>query len=145
MDQRKKQNIDKKKNGINKKSDEGKKIKSNTKQKNVSESDDSGKENDSVLDSESMQKIESSNLSEGDYIVVQYENVFYPGMVIKVDRLKREFTVKCMTKAGTLWKWPTKDDVLTYSEKDLICAIKKPKMVTSRGLYDIPDFPKEFH
>lgn len=62
--------------------------------KNVSELEDSGKEHDIVLDIEYvMQKCDSSNLSEGDYIVVHYENIFYPGMVIKVDRLKKDLTV----------------------------------------------------
>ncbi|KAG5864136.1 hypothetical protein JTB14_020869 [Gonioctena quinquepunctata] len=87
-----------------------------------------------MLDNEKlMQKIDISNLSEGDYIVVKYEDVFYPGMVIKLDRLKKDFSVKRMSKAGKYWTWSTNDDVSTYSEKYLICAIVRPKMVTARG------------
>lgn len=86
-----------------------------------------------------MQKIDRSNLSESDYIVIQYEIVFYAGMLVKVDGLQKDFPVKCLTKAKekTLWKWPT-----NLLRKIPNMYNKKTKDLTSKGLYDVPDFLK---
>ena len=47
----------------------------------------------------------------GDYVVVKYDNSYFPGEIIAV--LDESTQVKVMIQSGPqYWKWPNRDDVL---------------------------------
>lgn len=76
-------------------------------------------------------------LNENSYVIVQYENSFYPGKISKING--NEYTVTSMTKALNHWKWPEKKDELVYEKDDVMQVISTPKKVTSRGTYSVPE------
>lgn len=72
--------------------------------------------------------------SSGNYVVVLYDQKYYPGKVIKTIQPKNEFVVSTMEKSGIKdWIWPEEKDEVTYKRADIICLIKKPRKKMQRG------------
>lgn len=44
-----------------------------------------------------------------------------------------------MVMSQTNWKWPEKDDVLSYNVRDIVMKIQPPELLNSRGVYQIPE------
>lgn len=53
-------------------------------------------------------------LKEGDFVIVHYEQIYYPGLVTKMPSRKESgfSMIDCMTKIKKSWKWPEKMDLL---------------------------------
>ncbi|KAK9874449.1 hypothetical protein WA026_002788, partial [Henosepilachna vigintioctopunctata] len=76
------------------------------------------------------EKIEYPN---GDFVVVEYEGEYFPGIVIK--KVDDNLKVKTMTMSGNFWKWPDKDDILVYDMNEIKCKFESPTLISSRGTY----------
>ncbi|KAK9878374.1 hypothetical protein WA026_021682 [Henosepilachna vigintioctopunctata] len=72
----------------------------------------------------------------GDFVVVEYEGEYFPGIVI--EKVDDNLKVKTMTMSGNFWKWPDKDDILVYDMSEIKCKIESPALISSRGTYDVP-------
>ena len=72
----------------------------------------------------------------GDYVIVNYEGEWFPGLVLSTSKTEKQVKVKTM--AGSNWKWPENDDILNYP---LIHAMKiaPPTLVSTRGFYSVPE------
>ena len=62
------------------------------------------------------QKIEASqNLAYkiDEFVIVKYDSLYFPGIIVSLNEGGAE--VEVMTPSGpTYWKWPEKDDIITY-------------------------------
>lgn len=75
-------------------------------------------------------------IHEGRWVVVQYEGQFFPGLV--VNKTTDRVTVKCMEKTQKYFRWPAKEDLMSYSYQDLHMNINEPKQLR-RGFFHIPE------
>ncbi|KAJ8943920.1 hypothetical protein NQ314_009584 [Rhamnusium bicolor] len=75
-------------------------------------------------------------LTNETYVIVKYENQYYPGQILKKNGGAE---IKSMAPAGLDWKWPLKNDVLFYFNEDIICTIQEPKQKNNRGLFSVPE------
>lgn len=105
------------------------------------ESEDLNDHNSDVsLPSNQSQKL-SDSLTIGDYVIIRYEENYWPGIVEKL--AENGVEVSCMEKVGKLWKWPSMKDVLQYEANDVVMKICKPKQVSkSRLLYSVPELER---
>lgn len=87
-----------------------------------------------------MPKINQRNLQEGKYVIVKYLEEFFPGKITKLSR--DGVTIQAMEKSGFFWKWPDREDKLTYSVEDIMQIIKEPQKRNSRGSYSVPEMEK---
>ncbi|XP_074040040.1 uncharacterized protein [Leptinotarsa decemlineata] len=77
-------------------------------------------------------------LADGQYVIIKYEDKYYPGVILKHDYDGAE--VQTMESAGiNSWKWPVKEDVLYYFKEDIILTIKEPQLKNNRGCFDVPE------
>lgn len=76
-------------------------------------------------------------LSVGDWCLVKYDNLTYPGEVTDID--DREAEVSVMLKAGTMYKWPKCPDVLRYSKDQVIRKISPTVKVNNRRYFKFFD------
>lgn len=82
-----------------------------------------------------------------DYVVVKYDNSYFPGIILDTNQNENdelEFKVKVMVRSGLNWKWPEPDDILWYSEEDVLEKIEEPKRVTKRGSYYFKEMKKYY-
>ena len=80
----------------------------------------------------------SDSLGIGDWCVVQYETVSYPGVV--EDIVNAELKVSVMVKCGpSKWKWPDPIDCLWYKQENIVKKINPPIPVASRGQFQFDD------
>ena len=69
-----------------------------------------------------------------DWVVVKYENSYFPGIVI--ESTEQDVKVKVMHQAGPLsWKWPEKDDCIYYVPSDIMKVIEPPMITSTREHY----------
>jgi hypothetical protein len=73
----------------------------------------------------------------GQYVVFIYQNELFTGKIISYD--DKGGTVSSMKRSLKSWKWPDKEDILTYSWEDILGSICPTKQISSRGLFDIPE------
>ena len=117
------------------------KLKPPTEQENKSEDEEPETEENEDYAEIKEKTIRITNLmswSKDDWVAVEYEGEWYPGVVNEVDNL---ITVKSMSFPSfgkNCFKWPTCDDVLQYEPDDILCKITPPKPISSRffGLSD---------
>lgn len=76
------------------------------------------------------------DITVGDYVIIQYEGEFFPGIVLKTK--DSEYEVKTMTMSGKYWKWPKKDDILWYTKDDTL-KICPPSIIDNKGNYEVPE------
>ncbi|KAG5891860.1 hypothetical protein JTB14_032910 [Gonioctena quinquepunctata] len=72
-----------------------------------------------------------------DYVIIIYENKYFPGQVI--DRDKTKLFIKAMERIGIHWRWPTIEDVIWYGEDEIISRISAPRLINKRGFYSVPE------
>jgi ElaB/YqjD/DUF883 family membrane-anchored ribosome-binding protein len=69
----------------------------------------------------------------GNYVIIRYEEEYFPGMVLEIS--STEASVKVMGMSGPNWKWPEKDDILSYPIQDIVQVIPEPELLNSRGIF----------
>lgn len=66
------------------------------------------------------------------WVAVLYNETWYPGEVLEIQN--DQIQVKCMEKAGkSQFKWPKEDDVMWYTNYDVLCRIEPPVPVSTRA------------
>ncbi|CAH2011983.1 unnamed protein product [Acanthoscelides obtectus] len=80
------------------------------------------------------QKVENST---GKYVVVQFEQSYFPGKITNVSRVGA--TVNVMERAGKQWKWPLKKDEIFYRNDEIVMGINAPMRRGKRALFDVPE------
>lgn len=84
-------------------------------------------------------------LIEGDFVVVQYNNVNYPGQITHLPSERSVGpTVKCMEKLSKNWKWPNHEDIMVYTWEDVVQKISPPKNL-KRGFFSVPELDNYMH
>ena len=90
---------------------------------------------------ESQKSIMIKQLKPNVYVIICYEESYFPGLVVRVK--KSEINVKCMSKTGlATWSWPKQDDLHDYTITDIIEIIDSPTMANNRGDYFVPEIEK---
>ena len=74
----------------------------------------------------------------GDWCLVMYDGVIYPGEIVTVCD-NGEFEVSVMVREGKYYKWPLKEDKLIYSSQDIVRKILPPTVVNNRGHFRFED------
>ncbi|KAG5874564.1 hypothetical protein JTB14_036056 [Gonioctena quinquepunctata] len=72
-----------------------------------------------------------------DYVIIIYENKYFPGQVIDTDKTK--FFIKALERIGIHWRWPTIEDVIWYEEDEIVSRISTPRLINKRGFYSVPE------
>lgn len=83
--------------------------------------------------------INKEGLKKEDFVIIIYENKYYPGQIKKVKANQKAFLVSTMVQSGLNFRWPEKRDNLWYFPDQIITKIRKPKEVNSRGSYIVPE------
>lgn len=75
----------------------------------------------------------------GEFCTVRYEEKLFPGVITGVS--ETHATVSSMVKAGKLWKWPDRPDILDYEWGSVVSSIKEPKKKnsTTRNVYSVSE------
>nr|XP_023025875.1 uncharacterized protein LOC111513886 [Leptinotarsa decemlineata] len=82
-----------------------------------------------------------SNFSVDDFVIVNYEGKYYPG-VIKNIADGKAFISTMTTSSLRQWKWPEGKDEIWYEFHEIIEKIKKPKQVNKRGFFEVEEVNK---
>lgn len=72
-----------------------------------------------------------------DFVIVKYEGEYFPGKILEI--YPGSIKVKTMTMSGRNWKWPQRDDILTYEMNDVVAKISSPTAVNNRGVYSVDE------
>ena len=73
----------------------------------------------------------------GDYVIVKYDEEFYPG---KSTALGEYAKVHAMIQSGPkYWKWATWEDILDYEFEKVVKIIKAPIVVSHRRTFCVPE------
>ena len=77
----------------------------------------------------------------GDFLIVQYDEKYYPGKVIGVK--KNETQISTISQPGPkAWKWPQRPDILWYKNVEIREKIQTPAANTSRASFVVPEMLK---
>ena len=98
-------------------------------------------ENDPDVDAKSQNldlfkiaKCASTKLEKDNWVVVIYENQWYPGVITEVD--ETSVVVNCMSNSSKnkpyCFRWPSHEDNLKYLENEILCQINPPSLINSR-------------
>ena len=75
-----------------------------------------------------------------DYVIVQYEEEFFPGLVLNTKGSAALFKVLLMSGSG--WKWPRVEDKLWYNSADILEKISPPKYDSKQQIYKVEEIEK---
>lgn len=75
------------------------------------------------------------NKQVGAFVVVNYENEHYPGVIESFD--EDGATVSAMMKSLNNWKWPVNKDELFYKWEEIVGGINPPKILSKRGIFSV--------
>lgn len=75
----------------------------------------------------------SLNIQVDNWVVVKYDNSYFPGNVTKIEN--GEFKVDVMMKDGKFWKWPEIKDEIYYTKDKLVRKVNPQSVVNSRGYF----------
>lgn len=106
--------------------------------KRMPESDTSNTENSvSELVESVSDGIGGLSLSISDYVIVYYENNYFPGVIVA--EKNSSYQVSAMVKSGpACWKWPEKDDLFWYPADDVL-IIAPPTVTNLCGVCEVPE------
>lgn len=62
-----------------------------------------------------------------DWVVVKYDNDYYPGEVQCVEQNEAKVKVMHCSKSGAYYFWPTDEDCIMYKAKDIVKKIEPPE------------------
>lgn len=82
----------------------------------------------------------STGIEKGNFVIVDYEGVKYPGIVVELKKSGAEVSTMC--QSGVNWKWPSKPDKLIYSNRDIVEVISEPTKIGRRGAIKVPEMDK---
>lgn len=88
----------------------------------------------------SEEETQLENIKTQKYIIVQYENRYYPGTITEEN--SSSVLVSTMERSGTDWKWPVQKDEIWYFKTDIMEEIDSPVKKNSRGVYTIHEMNK---
>lgn len=71
-------------------------------------------------------QIQVKNLKTSDWVVVCYDNVYYPGEVKIVGKNEVQVKVMHSSKTGAYYYWPEEEDCICYHQKQVIKKIEGP-------------------
>lgn len=106
-----------------------------------SDSENSGNNSSEENTDERLHMKDTWNIN--DYVIVEYEGEFYPG-VVKA-KILDQIEVSSMSMSGpNAWKWPEKEDRIWYHNAMVKEKIAAPSITASRGcgVYSIPEILK---
>ena len=83
----------------------------------------------------------NASVKGGDYVIVNYEGEFFPGVVVKCRSEEAQVSVMAMASISG-WKWPKPKDILWYPNEDIRETIQEPRLLNSEGLYGVPEIRK---
>lgn len=84
----------------------------------------------------------TSEYSAGEYVIVRYDEEYYPGKILDSDS-EKGLKVSVMIRSGiSNFKWPNAEDVLWYKLYDVIEKIEIPTEQNSRGICSVPEMAK---
>ena len=66
----------------------------------------------------------------GDWWVVEYDDELFPGEVKQIR--DGNYEVSVMHRAGTTWKWPSKEDNIFYVREKMKKKLPPPAMINER-------------
>ncbi|KAG8289274.1 hypothetical protein J6590_107883, partial [Homalodisca vitripennis] len=89
-----------------------------------------------------LRPINKSDLQVDSFVVVNYENEYYPGTIVGVD--ENGAFVSAMMKSLGNWKWPVNKDVLFYEWNESAGSINPPKILSKRGIFAVPELQDNF-
>ena len=72
-----------------------------------------------------------------DYVIVEYEGELFPDIVCVKNSTGAE--IRVMQRSGVNWKWPKLNDQIVYDNLDIKMIINKPKEVSKRGAFSVPE------
>ena len=73
---------------------------------------------------------EDESIQVGDWWVVEYDDELFPGEVKHIH--DGNYEVSVMYRAGTTWKWPSKEDKIFYVREKLKKKLPPPTMINER-------------
>lgn len=73
----------------------------------------------------------------GEFVVVVYNGVEYPGEVI--NKTFEEVEVNCMVRSSKAWKWPERPDKCKYEWSKVKMKIEPPIKINKRGYFRVPE------
>ena len=75
-------------------------------------------------------------LEEGDYVIVTYEEEYFPGEIKKIQANKAYI---CTMKISGLniWKWPKVADEIWYDFEEVIQKIPPPREINNRVYFSV--------
>lgn len=82
---------------------------------------------------EEREEEEEVDVQAGQWVVVQYDGVEYPGEVRSIDT--NGVQVNVMHKSGRCWKWPQSRDMIYYEKSDIRSIISAPVAVGHHGQF----------
>lgn len=92
-----------------------------------------------------LQPTEKETFQKEDYVVVHYDKLYFPGVIIEVVTANNgkitQLKVNAMERVGKKLKWPEKKDEIFYKIKDVTKKVD-PKTVTpytNRGTFHVKD------
>lgn len=71
----------------------------------------------------------NQQIEEGDWVVVQYDQIHYPGEVTKI--VSGEYEVIVLHRHDNHFKWPAKEDRLFYSKKQIVKKLLGPPTLSA--------------
>ncbi|CAH2000804.1 unnamed protein product [Acanthoscelides obtectus] len=95
---------------------------------------DDGDEQPTEENNAPSQKVEKST---GRYVVVQFEQNYFPCQITNVSRVGA--TINVMERAGKQCKWPLKKDEIFYRKDEIVMGINAPMQRGKRALFDVPE------
>lgn len=96
--------------------------------------------NDKTAASQDSQDID---ISVGRWVVVQYEENYFPGKITSVH--SSQLKVNVMVKNGKQWKWPEIKDEIFYQRNEIVMNIDPPIKRGKRNLFDVPQMNTLFN
>ena len=94
----------------------------------------------SKVEAEADVKCVATKIDIGDFVIVDYEGVKYPGVVAQVKKSGAE--VSTLVQSGLSWKWPSKWDQIFYSKDEILEVIKEPVQFGRRAVFRVPEMEK---
>ena len=77
------------------------------------------------------EKLKYQKIQSDDFVIVKYDNLYFPVIIVSLNEGGAD--VKVMTPSRTTyWKWPDKDDIVTYLWHNIIKKINPSIVVSNR-------------
>ncbi|KAJ4451842.1 hypothetical protein ANN_03320, partial [Periplaneta americana] len=77
-------------------------------------------------------------LEKNDFVIVEYEGSYFPGKIVEI--VADVYEIVTMVKSGlSSYRWPDKEDKLTYTREQIKKKIQCPNLCTRCGSYLIPE------